>query len=80
MTREETEALVRQALELTFGRKIAPGEPVSQRDEPKWDSLKHVEVLFHIEDSLDIRFDEDEMAGLDSLERLVEAAERLLAA
>lgn len=39
-----------------------------------WDSLKHIEMVFAIEDELQIRFDEDELAALDSVQALVERA------
>jgi acyl carrier protein len=67
---------VRGVLETVLGRAIAPSESVTRSTEPAWDSLRHVEILLAIEGVCDIRFDEEEMGRLDSLEKLVQAVER----
>lgn len=36
-----------------------------------WDSLKHVELLFALEDEFGIEFDEQEQSEIDSVERIV---------
>ena len=71
---------VRRVLEAVFGRAIRDGEPLSARTEPAWDSLRHVEVLLAIEGALDVRFDEDEMPQLDSVDKLVGSVKRHRAA
>lgn len=38
---------------------------------PQWDSLKHIEVIFELEDRLGVQFSEGEMAELDSVEKIV---------
>ena len=38
----------------------------------QWDSLKHIEVIFALEDELDMQFPEEEMAELNSVIRIVE--------
>ncbi len=43
----------------------------SRENTPQWDSLKHIEVIFTVEDELDIQFTEDEMGGLDSVSSIV---------
>ena len=55
---------------------IAPDEPLSAKTEPAWDSLRHVEVLLALEGALAIRFDEDEMPLLDSIDKLVQSVKR----
>ena len=44
--------------------------------EGAWDSLKHVELLFALEDELGVRFDEEELAGLSSTDALVDSIAR----
>jgi len=39
----------------------------------KWDSLKHIEVIFAIEDELNVQFTEVEFGHLISVPRIVEA-------
>lgn len=41
---------------------------------PAWDSLKHIELVFALEDELGIRFDEEQLAALDGVQELVDAA------
>jgi acyl carrier protein len=38
-----------------------------------WDSLKHVAVIFAIEDEFEVQFSEEQMASLASLSAIVEA-------
>ena len=42
---------------------------------PQWDSLKHIHVIFAIEDELNIQFTEDALVTLDSVKRIIEAVE-----
>lgn len=44
--------------------------------EPKWDSLRHMTLIFAIEDALGVRFDDDDLPRLTS----VSAIEQALAA
>jgi len=43
----------------------------SRENTPAWDSLKHIEVIFAIEDELGVEFSEAELADLNSVERIV---------
>lgn len=46
---------------------------------PEWDSLKHMELVFALEDQYGICFDESEFAGLISAETILAAVRRHLA-
>ena len=59
-----------------LGRGLATTDQVLRTAEPRWDSLKHLELVFALEDLFEIRLDPAEMAGLDSLEHIVAAVER----
>ncbi len=78
MNRPEIEAAVRRVLQTVVGRELAAGEELSRADEPRWDSLKHVEILFGVEEALGIQYDAEELAELDSVGKLVAAAEARL--
>jgi acyl carrier protein len=67
---------VRRVLATVFGRPITDDELLSARTEPTWDSLRHVEVLLAVEGALDVRFDEEEMPTLDSVDELVRSVKR----
>jgi len=42
----------------------------------KWDSLKHIEIMFALEDDLVVEFTEQELVDLDSFQNIVEAVWR----
>jgi len=65
-------------LETVLGRTIQPGEQVRQLQEERWDSVKHIEVLFMVEEELGLTFDAEEIAALESLTAIVDHAERRL--
>jgi acyl carrier protein len=72
MTRQEIEATVRGVLEEAFDRPIVPGEEVSQRTEAAWNSVKHIDIIFMLEEALGITFAEEEMTALVSLQGIVD--------
>ena len=78
-TADEIEKAVREVLSAVLEREGPAGEAITRETDPTWDSLKHVQILYGVEDALDIEFDESEMAKLDSLEKLQRSAERHLA-
>ncbi len=43
----------------------------SQSNTPQWDSLKHITIIFAIEDAFGVQFDEDELPRLTSVTALV---------
>jgi acyl carrier protein len=52
-----------------------PVEATTHRAEtPQWDSLRHIEIIFAIEEELGIEFSESELAELDSVSRIVDTA------
>lgn len=67
------EERARQVLETTLGVTIPPGADLRRDQEPKWDSLKHVVLIFAIEDEFDIQLDEEQMAAIDSLSAILKA-------
>ncbi|KPF85131.1 hypothetical protein IP70_13100 [alpha proteobacterium AAP38] len=66
---------VRRILSAVLESDYPPGTPVTREAEPKWDSLKHVEVIFAVEDEFGIQLDEDRMARIQSLDDIVKAVE-----
>ena len=58
---------------LVLRRPVPAGENVTREGEPRWDSLRHVELIFSIEDEFGLTFDETELAELTNLEALVRA-------
>ena len=80
MTRARVEAKVREVVQEVLGRSLRAGEELLRAEEPRWDSLAHVNLVFALEGELGIQFGAEELDALDSLERLITAAEAHLTA
>lgn len=55
---------------------VTEDQTVDRTSTLSWDSLKHIELLFSLEDACDVKFDREELAQLDSLDAIVTAVER----
>ena len=73
--RDEIDALLRDVLRLAR----ASAEP-SRAGTDAWDSLKHMEIVFALEDRYGVRFDESEFDALDSVDAIAIAVARHRAA
>ena len=74
-SRHGLEATVRETLGVVLGRPIGPGDPVRRDEQPDWDSLKHIELVFALEDALGVRFGTDEIGEITDVASIVELAE-----
>jgi len=63
---ERIDAEIAEILSLTLGRPVAAGEDLKRADEPKWDSLKHLEIIFAVEGAYGVSFSPDEIAAVAS--------------
>jgi acyl carrier protein len=72
MDRQQIERLVLAALASVL--KCEVDLDTSRENTPQWDSLKHVEIIFAVEDELGIEFSEKELASLDSVAKIVNVA------
>jgi acyl carrier protein len=71
--------LDQQVLEVAarvFDCSVDEAATLTRASEPTWDSLRHVELLFTIEDEFDVRFDQEELGTLSSIESLIESIGR----
>ena len=71
MTEKSIETSVRELLELVLEISVPDGAPVSRDSEIAWTSLKHVELIFALEDAFNVRFSEKELPTLNSLSSFV---------
>lgn len=60
----EAETTLAEILSMILERPVAPGEVVRRVDEPKWDSLKHLEIVMAVESAFDVSFTADEMGEI----------------
>jgi acyl carrier protein len=60
------------------------GHPVdttlTRINEPGWDSLKHMQIIFAVEEKFGVQFTEEEIPGLDSFGKFAGQLERRHAA
>ena len=73
-------AEVRRLMGLILRRDIPINAEVRRDQEPAWDSLKHVEIMFVIEDHFSVKFSAAEFAGLASIDQIAAAVESRVAA
>lgn len=72
MPRDAIETKVVYILSTILRLPVNPG--TTREALAQWDSLKHIEIVFAIEDELGIQFSEVELSELDSVARIVDAA------
>ena len=63
-------AEVRRLLGLALSRPIAEGDNPSRDADPSWDSLKHIEIVFLLEDHFELRFTDQELEQLQDAEQI----------
>lgn len=75
---DNIEMRVRDSLHLLLGGEIGDGDIVRD-DEPRWDSVKNIELLFILEDTFGITFDESDLPAFHRVSTIVKVVERRLA-
>jgi len=73
MQRSEIARIVVDVLSAVLKRPFDVNQEHQRALIPEWDSLKHVEIVFALEDALSIEFAEDEFVKLDSVSHIVDA-------
>lgn len=76
MNRNDVEETVISILNIVL--KCDVNSSATRENMPKWDSLKHIEIVFAVEDELNIQFPENDIAELNSVENIVDKALGLL--
>lgn len=74
MDRNQIEKTVLAVLGTVLKRPFSSDTDVRRGNCPEWDSLKHIEIMFTLEDELSLEFSEAELEALDSVTSIVEAA------
>lgn len=62
----EAKQIIAEILSTTLEHPVLEDDIVSRQQEGKWDSLKHVEIIFSLESAFNIQFTEIEMSELNS--------------
>jgi acyl carrier protein len=72
MDRPQVEAVVLAVLAAVLKCEVNLNS--SRHNTPHWDSLKHIEIIFAVEDELGLEFSEEEMSTLNSVAKIVNLA------
>jgi acyl carrier protein len=75
-SRGDVQAGVARILSSVLGRHVTAGDDLAATDDPIWDSLRQVEVMYAVEDIFGLRFEESDFASLTSSEMIVDAVMR----
>ena len=78
MERAEITQQLRDILGLVLQTEL-PADDVVREEQKGWDSLRHVEIVFAVEDAFAVQLSQDEMEAATSLSRLVDIVESHLA-
>jgi len=68
--RQQIEQVVLKVISTVLREPVGPD--ASRSGLAKWDSLKHVEIMFALEDAFDMVFSEEDLSGLDSVANIVD--------
>lgn len=76
MDRIQIEQTVLAVLVTMLKQKFDSSSDITRKHVANWDSLKHIEIMFALEDELGVVFSEEELADLDGFQKIVEAVWR----
>jgi acyl carrier protein len=61
---------------LELGRPVDPG--FCREEQPAWDSLKHIEIIFALEDRFSVQFSEADMQQMESVAKITQRIAELV--
>ena len=64
-------ALVRQTIATALGAPVNLAENKRQTEDPRWDSMKHVEIILMLEEAFGIVLDPEDFAEMTSVESCI---------
>lgn len=74
MDRTAIESTVIATISSVIKRPLTEGVTATRENVAEWDSLKHIEIMFALEDAFGTEFSEEELAALDSVAKITAAA------
>ncbi|SAL61412.1 acyl carrier protein [Caballeronia telluris] len=75
MDHAQIEERVVAAISTVLKRHFETVQQMTREHAAEWDSLKHMEIMFVLEDEFGTEFSEEELADLDSASKIVSAIE-----
>ena len=64
---EQINETLAEILTLALGHKVKAGENLRRADDAKWDSLKHLEIIFATEAAFGVSFSAEEIAAIEDV-------------
>jgi acyl carrier protein len=74
MKQADIESGVLEVFESVLGHPV--NTSLTRAEAPGWDSLKHMQIVFAVEDKFSVQFLEEDIPRMDSIQWLVEYLER----
>lgn len=72
--KSQIESAVIQILYITLKLPTSSvGVDANMENTPAWDSLRHIEIMFAVEEELSVQFSETELGELHSVQKIVDA-------
>lgn len=63
---------VEERVSLVFSTILKAETPnITRENTPRWDSLKHLQIMFAVEEEFGVEFSPDELKKLDSAEKII---------
>lgn len=77
---EEIKQIILTILRVILKQSFEGSIEVTRENTPSWDSLKHIEIIFAVEDELGVRLSEEDLSGLDSVDKIAKVIKSKYAA
>lgn len=63
--------------EFTDNEELALTMETTNEDIEEWDSVAHIQIIFELEEAFELQFDAEEIVELNSVEKIINAIERI---
>lgn len=73
MSRNQIQRSVLNVINIILKESFSIFDDISRENISSWNSLKHIEIMFAIEEEMGIQFSEDELAKLNSMNKIIDA-------
>ena len=74
MNQADTESDLLELFRMVLGHPVTAA--VARENEARWDSLKHMQLVFSVEEKFQVQFTEEEIPALDSFSKFLEHLRR----
>lgn len=76
MSRNEIFEKMKSIFEGFFDGEITVTMDTTMENTELWESVSHIQLIFEIEEEFDIQFEAEEIAGLNSVVKIIDSVER----